>query len=191
MACFWSVEATFGCQPGVVRVRAGYMGGDKEEPTYNDLWVSKVEHNVSSCDCWFDDELVGSVSRVRQRGEEGSLPSLHGPERTTWRGQRKKEKMKKNKGRQIKITWKRTQRKKKTWVPLAPSASGEPWWWCPPYSAFRIRASISVFVRKCTHFIMYLQGKTSSNARRFFIRENTGSFIFCACWACLERFPTV
>lgn len=37
MACFWGVEATFGCQPGVVRVRAGYMGGDKVDPTYKDL----------------------------------------------------------------------------------------------------------------------------------------------------------
>ncbi|PIK55486.1 putative peptide methionine sulfoxide reductase-like [Apostichopus japonicus] len=37
MACFWGVEATFGCQPGVVRVRAGFMGGEKEGPTYKDL----------------------------------------------------------------------------------------------------------------------------------------------------------
>lgn len=37
MGCFWSPDALFGAQEGVVRTRVGYAGGDKDEPTYRAL----------------------------------------------------------------------------------------------------------------------------------------------------------
>ncbi|XP_022081199.1 uncharacterized protein LOC110974130 [Acanthaster planci] len=37
MGCFWGVESVFGALPGVIRVKAGYTGGTKENPTYRSL----------------------------------------------------------------------------------------------------------------------------------------------------------
>lgn len=37
MGCFWSPDALFGAQEGVVRTRVGYTGGEKDRPTYHDL----------------------------------------------------------------------------------------------------------------------------------------------------------
>lgn len=37
MGCFWSPDALFGSQEGIIRTRVGYAGGDKENPTYQDL----------------------------------------------------------------------------------------------------------------------------------------------------------
>lgn len=37
MGCFWSPDALFGAQEGVVRTRVGYAGGEKEDPNYQDL----------------------------------------------------------------------------------------------------------------------------------------------------------
>jgi len=37
MECFWSPDALFGAQKGVIRTRVGYAGGEKKDPTYRDL----------------------------------------------------------------------------------------------------------------------------------------------------------
>lgn len=37
MECFWSPDALFGAQEGVVKTRVGYAGGEKENPSYQDL----------------------------------------------------------------------------------------------------------------------------------------------------------
>ncbi|MFB6191507.1 MAG: peptide-methionine (S)-S-oxide reductase MsrA [Candidatus Nanohaloarchaea archaeon] len=37
MGCFWGPEALFGSLDGVIRTRVGYAGGEKEDPTYDDL----------------------------------------------------------------------------------------------------------------------------------------------------------
>lgn len=37
MECFWSPDALFGAQEGVVKTRVGYTGGEKDDPTYQDL----------------------------------------------------------------------------------------------------------------------------------------------------------
>lgn len=37
MGCFWGPEALFGSLEGVLRTRVGYAGGEKEDPTYQDL----------------------------------------------------------------------------------------------------------------------------------------------------------
>ena len=37
MGCFWGPDALFGAQKGVVRTRVGYAGGEKENPTYQEL----------------------------------------------------------------------------------------------------------------------------------------------------------
>ncbi len=37
MGCFWAPDALFGSMHGVVRTRAGYAGGHKDQPNYHDL----------------------------------------------------------------------------------------------------------------------------------------------------------
>jgi peptide methionine sulfoxide reductase msrA/msrB len=42
--CFWGIEAYFQKQKGVVSTQAGYMGGDKENPTYQEVSSQKTGH---------------------------------------------------------------------------------------------------------------------------------------------------
>ena len=42
--CFWCVEAVFERLEGVVEVRAGYAGGNTENPTYEDICRGKTGH---------------------------------------------------------------------------------------------------------------------------------------------------
>lgn len=37
LGSFWRGEAVFGCLPGVVRTRAGYAGGSKQNPDYHSV----------------------------------------------------------------------------------------------------------------------------------------------------------
>ena len=37
MGCFWSPDALFGIQPGVLNIRVGYAGGSRLNPTYRSL----------------------------------------------------------------------------------------------------------------------------------------------------------
>ena len=42
--CFWCVEAVFEHLEGVVDVRAGYAGGNTENPTYEDICTGTTSH---------------------------------------------------------------------------------------------------------------------------------------------------
>ena len=42
--CFWCVEAVFERLEGVVEVRAGYAGGNTENPTYEDICTGTTGH---------------------------------------------------------------------------------------------------------------------------------------------------
>ncbi len=42
--CFWGIEAYFQKQKGVISTQAGYMGGDKENPTYKEVSSQKTGH---------------------------------------------------------------------------------------------------------------------------------------------------
>jgi peptide-methionine (S)-S-oxide reductase len=42
--CFWCVEAVFGRMDGVLSVEAGYSGGEKANPTYEDVCTGTTGH---------------------------------------------------------------------------------------------------------------------------------------------------
>lgn len=42
--CFWGIEAYFQKQKGVISTQVGYMGGDKENPTYKEVSSQKTGH---------------------------------------------------------------------------------------------------------------------------------------------------
>ena len=42
--CFWGVEAAFRQLPGVIDAVSGYMGGTKENPTYEDVCSDRTGH---------------------------------------------------------------------------------------------------------------------------------------------------
>lgn len=42
--CFWGVEDTFMCLPGVVATRVGYCGGRTDNPTYRDVCSHNTGH---------------------------------------------------------------------------------------------------------------------------------------------------
>ncbi len=42
--CFWCMESVFVEMPGVVRVTSGYMGGESENPTYEEVCAGNSGH---------------------------------------------------------------------------------------------------------------------------------------------------
>ena len=42
--CFWCVEAVYERMPGIISVTSGYAGGEKENPTYEDICTGKTGH---------------------------------------------------------------------------------------------------------------------------------------------------
>ena len=42
--CFWGVEAAYQSVPGVVSTAVGFMGGDVENPTYEDVCMGNTNH---------------------------------------------------------------------------------------------------------------------------------------------------
>ncbi|MDP4219413.1 MAG: peptide-methionine (S)-S-oxide reductase MsrA [Bacteroidota bacterium] len=42
--CFWQVEETFRTAPGVIATACGYLGGNLENPTYQDVCTDETGH---------------------------------------------------------------------------------------------------------------------------------------------------
>jgi peptide methionine sulfoxide reductase msrA/msrB len=55
--CFWCTEADFEKLPGVVKVISGYTGGQKENPTYQEVSAGKTGH-VEAVQVYYDPSKV-------------------------------------------------------------------------------------------------------------------------------------
>ncbi len=58
--CFWCVEAVYKELQGVAKVESGYMGGEKENPTYKEVCTGTTGH-VEVCQITFDESIVSYV----------------------------------------------------------------------------------------------------------------------------------
>ncbi len=55
--CFWCVEAVFESVPGVREAISGYAGGEKENPTYEEVGGGRTGH-AESVEVWYDSNKV-------------------------------------------------------------------------------------------------------------------------------------
>ena len=62
--CFWGVEAAFMKIKGVISTTVGYMGGDLENPTYEDVCTNKTGH-VEVVKVEFDSSVISYENTAR------------------------------------------------------------------------------------------------------------------------------
>ena len=55
--CFWCTQVVFQKLSGVKKVVAGYSGGDKKNPTYEDV-ISEVTHHIETVEVIYDKYLI-------------------------------------------------------------------------------------------------------------------------------------
>lgn len=55
--CFWGVEEAFRTLPGVLSTAVGFMGGDKEDPSYEDVCRTETGH-AEVVEITFDPEQI-------------------------------------------------------------------------------------------------------------------------------------
>ncbi len=55
--CFWCTEAIFNLLKGVDKVTPGYIGGEKDNPTYQDICTGKTGH-AEAIECIFNENEI-------------------------------------------------------------------------------------------------------------------------------------
>ena len=77
--CFWGVEARFRQVPGVIDAKVGYMGGDVENPSYEQVCTDTTGH-VEVVEVEFDADAVGFETLAR------AFFSMHDPTQVNRQG---------------------------------------------------------------------------------------------------------
>ncbi len=55
--CFWCIESAFNCVNGIITAKSGYMGGQSQEPSYNDVCTGNSGH-AEVVQLVFDDQVI-------------------------------------------------------------------------------------------------------------------------------------
>ena len=79
--CFWGVEEAFRCLDGVVSTMVGYMGGDFEKPTYEDVCTGKTGH-AETVEIVYDPSLISynELLAVFWNNHDPTTPNRQGPD---------------------------------------------------------------------------------------------------------------
>ncbi len=77
--CFWGVEMRFRELDGVIDARVGYMGGEVDNPTYEQVCTDRTGH-AEVCEVVFNPEVIGYEELVR------AFFSLHDPTQVNRQG---------------------------------------------------------------------------------------------------------
>ena len=79
--CFWGVEETFRNINGVVSTRVGYIGGNFDNPTYEDVCSGKTNH-AEAVEIEYDEHLISyeTLLDIFWKMHNPTTPNRQGPD---------------------------------------------------------------------------------------------------------------